>query len=153
MSKGLKHNIKCLCVLPQFRKKPNPPNHEFVVFSVIDDSDTIEPKLAQCNNCGVIHNVVDICRSEIATNREELIILNKEDMKIMLPSPVVNMLESYDCDIPTWEHALFIINENKWGEFIILERNSTDDGFDGKILRFKNQNKFMIEPYIDRRII
>ena len=74
-------------------------------------------------------------------------------MKIMLPSPVVNMLESYDCDIPTWEHALFIINENKWGEFIILERNSTDDGFDGKILRFKNQNKFMIEPYIDRRII
>lgn len=152
MATGIKHNIQCLCVLPQFRKKQNPPFHEFIVFSIIDDSNTVEPKLAQCNNCGVIHNVIDICKSEVATNREELILLSKSDIKIMLPSPVVDLLENYDCDTPTWEHALFIVNEKKWGDFIILERNSIDEGFDGKILRFKENNRYAIEPFIDRRV-
>ena len=152
MPKGIKHNIRCLCVLPQFRTKPNPPSHEFVVFSVVDDSDTVEPKLAQCNNCGVIHNVIDICKSEISTSREELIILSKSDIKIMMPKPVAELLENYNCDIPTWEHALFILNEEKWGSFVVLERNKTDEGFDGKVLRFKDINRYIIEPYIDRRI-
>ncbi len=153
MRTGIKHNIKCLCVLPQYRKRVDPPNHEFVVFSVIDESDTLESKLAQCNNCGVIHEVIDVCKSIIATNREELVLLSKDDIKIMLPTPVLNLLESYDCDITTWEHALFILNEQKWNDFIILERNSTDEGYDGKILRFTGLNKFMVEPYIDRRVI
>lgn len=153
MPKGIKHNIRCLCVLPQFRTKHNPPNHEFVVFSIVDDSDTVEPKLAQCNNCGVIHNVFDICKSEIATNRDELVLLSKADMKLMLPIPVSEMLENYGCDIPTWEHALFILNEKTWGDFIILERNRTDEGFDGKILRFKDVNRYAVEPYIDRRML
>jgi len=153
MPDGIKHNIQCLCVLPQFRKKPNPPQHEFVVFSIVDDSGTIEPKLAQCNNCGVIHNIIDICKSEVATNREELVILSKKDIKIMLPTQVVELLDNYNCDVPTWEHALFIVNERKWNDFIVLERNQTEDGFDGKILRFKKNNRYSIEPFIDRRII
>lgn len=153
MPVGIKHNIKCLCVLPQFRKNSNPPNHEFVVFSIIDNSDTLVPKLAQCNNCGVIHNVIDICKSEIATNREELVLLKQSDIKLMLPTPVSELLENYDCDTPTWENALFIIDEKKWGSFIILERNKTDEGYDGKILKFKENNRYSIEPYIDRRTI
>ena len=36
--------------------------------------------------------------------------------------------------------------------FIILERNSIDEGFDGKILRFKENNRYAIEPFIDRRV-
>tara|TARA_R110001592_G_scaffold188358_3_gene433517 strand:+ start:21236 stop:21697 length:462 start_codon:yes stop_codon:yes gene_type:complete len=152
MPKGIKHNIQCLCVLPQFRKSSNPPKHEFVVFSVIDNSDTIEPKLAQCNNCGVIHNIIDLCKSEIVTNREELVLLTKDDIKIMLPKPVIDLLENYNCDVPTWENALFILQEESWGEIIILERNKTEDGYDGKVLRFKGTNKYAIEPFIDRRV-
>ena len=153
MKKGIKHNIQCLCVLPQYRKQVNPPNHEFVVFSVIGEADVMEEKYAQCNNCGVIHKVIDLCKSEIATDRAEISFLTVEDIKMMLPSPVVNTMSNYDCDLPTWEKALFVINESKWGEFIILERNQVEEGFEGKLLRFKEENRYMIEPFIDRRVL
>ena len=81
MKTGIKHHIQCLCVLPQYRKKENPPYHEFVVFSIIDESDTMEEKHAQCNNCGVIHRVIDVCKSEIATNRAEISFLTMDDIK------------------------------------------------------------------------
>ena len=111
----------------------------------------MEEKYAQCNNCGVIHKIVDVCRSEIATNRAEITVLSKEDIKLMLPSPVVNTLENYECDVPSWEHALFIIEERQWDQFIVLEKNVIDDGFEGKLLRFKGDNRYAIEPFLDRR--
>ena len=153
MPEGIKHTVSCLCVLPQYRKKANPPFHQFVVFSVLDDSDTIEPKLAECNNCGVIHRVIDICKSEVVTNRDELNILTEKDIGYMLPQQVKELLESYDCDLATWEQTLFILNEKKWGSFVVLDRTATDEGSDGKILRFKNENRYLIEPFIDRRAL
>ena len=84
--KGLKHLIECHCVLPQFRKRENPPYHKFVVFSLIDDSDTAIPKHARCNNCGVIHNVIDICKSEILPGQEVGAVMTKKDCGMMLPS-------------------------------------------------------------------
>ena len=153
MPEGIKHTISCLCVLPQYRKQANPPYHQFVVFSTIDDSDVIEPKMAECNNCGVIHNVIDLCKSEVVTTRDELNLLTRKDIGYMLPQQVRELLETYDCDLPTWEQALFIVNEKKWGSFIVLDRTSTDEGSDGKMLRFKEGGRYMIEPFIDRRFI
>ena len=71
----------------------------------------------------------------------------------MLPSPVVDTLNNYQCELPTCEHALFIVNESKWGDFVVLERNAIDEGFEGKLLRFKENNRYSIEPFIDRRAI
>jgi len=151
VKQGIKHNIQCLCVLPQFRNRRNPPNHEFIVFSILDGSDVMEEKYSQCNNCGVIHRIIDLCKSEVATNRAEISLLTEKDIRLMLPTPVSEVLENYQCDLPTWENALFIINEQKWDEFIVLEKNTIDDGFEGKLLRFKPNNRYIIEPFIDRR--
>ena len=153
MPEGIKHTISCLCVLPQYRKQANPPFHQFVVFSTLDDSGIIEPKMAECNNCGVIHNVIDLCKSEVVTTRDELNLLTKKDIGYMLPQQVRELLETYDCDLPTWEQALFIVNEKKWESFIVLDRTSTEEGSDGKMLRFKQGGRYMIEPFIDRRLI
>ena len=46
----------------------NPLFHKFTVFSEFDSEGEIIPKIAKCNNCGVIHKVIDFCRSEIITN-------------------------------------------------------------------------------------
>lgn len=153
MRRGIKHNIQCLCVLPQYRNRPDPPYHEFIVFSVVDASDVFEEKYAQCNNCGVIHKVFDFCKSEVATNRAEISMLTKDDIGMMLPSPVNDTLKNYKCDLPTWEMALFIVQEKKWGDFIVLEKNTIDEGFEGKLLRFKEDNRYSIEPFIDRRVV
>ena len=148
---GVKHNVKCHCILPQFRTRPDPPLHEFVVFSILDNSDTVMPKNAQCNNCGVVHKIVDLCRSEIVTGREDCSLIIKEDIAFMLPGQVKEVLENYDCDLPTWEHALFLFQQQQWGKFVVLERKENDTGSEGKLLKFHSYERFTIEPFIDRR--
>ena len=148
---GIKHTVQCHCVLPQFRKKTDPPLHEFVVFSIIDENDVVEPKTIQCNNCGVVHRVIDICRSEIVSGREDCSFVSIQDLSFMMPTQIKEILTAYDCDLPTWEHCIFILQEQRWGDFIILERKENDTGTEGKLLKFHSFERFTIEPFIDRR--
>ena len=152
-TRGIKHLIECNCVLPQFRKQNKPPYHSFVVFSVVDASDVVEPKTVQCNNCGVVHRVIDFCKSEILTGKEDCSFVSIEDLKFMLPSQVKEILTTYNCDLPTFEEALFIIQNEQWNSFVVLERKDNDGDSEGKILRFKSHTKLMIEPFIDRRTL
>ena len=151
---GIKHIIECHCMLPQYKNNPNPIFHKFIVFSEIDDSDTVVPKYAQCNNCGVIHKIIDVRRSEIMAGKEELAsITTVDDIKLMIKQDVGDVLELYSCELPMWEHALFILQEKKWGSFIILKREIVDDETHGKLLRFESLDKFKIESFIDRSIV
>jgi hypothetical protein len=141
-------------MLPQYKNKKNPTYHKFTVFSIIDDSDTIEPKVVNCNNCGVAHKVIDICKSIINTGREDVKSSRTiDDISLSMPDDVSKVLTSYDCDVATWEHAEFILGYKKWGEFIVLSRESTDEGVEGKILRFESQDRYKIEPFLQRDII
>lgn len=150
--KGIKHLVECHCVLPQFRQQKEAPYHSFVVFSLIDSSDTVIPKHAKCNNCGVIHNVVDICKSEIQMGSEIGAVMTEEDCKLMLPSGVVQVLETYNCEVPDWEHALYILQNEKWGEFIIVSREETEaNDITGKILRFISNGQYRLEPFLQKR--
>ena len=76
---GINHLIECQCILPQYKKRNNPPFHRFVVFSIVDDSDDVVEKFSQCNNCGIVHRVYDICKSEIASGHESLNSLPSKD--------------------------------------------------------------------------
>ena len=150
--KGIKHLIECHCVLPQYRRQENPPYHRFVVFSLIDDSDAVVAKHARCNNCGVIHNVVDICRSEILLGQEVGAVMTTEDCGMMLPSGVKQILETYGCEVPDWEHALYILQNEKWNEFIIMNREETEQGdLTGKILKFLGPGNYRLEPFLQKR--
>jgi hypothetical protein len=152
--KGLKHLVECHCVLPQYRKQENPPYHRFVVFSLIDDSETVISKHAKCNNCGVIHQVVDICKSEIQLGQEVGAILSIPDCGMMLPGGVKQMLETYACEVPDWEHALYILQNEKWNEFIIVHREETESGdLTGKILKFLGPGNYRLEPFSQKRTV
>ena len=106
---GIKHIVECHCVLPQYRKRKNPLFHKFIVFSVVDEGDTVVAKHAQCNNCGVIHRVFDICKSEIVTGRDELgSLLSIDDIKFTIVPDVARVLESYSAELPNGNmHNLF----------------------------------------------
>ena len=152
--KGIKHLIECHCVLPQYRKVENPPYHRFIVFSLIDDSETIIPKHAKCNNCGVVHNVIDVCKSEVLLGQEVGAVMTKEDCGMMVPSGVKQMLETYNCEVPDWEHALYILQNEKWGDFIIINREETEQGdLTGKILRFVGRGNYRLEPFLQKRTV
>ena len=151
--KGIKHLVECHCVMPQFRNNPQPQYHSFVVFSLLDDSDTAIPKHAKCNNCGVIHNVIDVCKSEILPGGQEVgAVMTKQDCGMMLPAGVKQVLETYGCEVPDWEHALYILQNEKWDDFIIIHREETDTGdLTGKILKFLGRGNYRLEPFFQKR--
>jgi len=152
--KGFKHLIECHCVLPQYRKLEKHIYHKFIVFSIIDDSDTVIPKYSQCNNCGVIHKVFDICKSEIISGTEELTSLTTiEDLQLMLSDDIVNVLKSYDVDVATYEYVKFILDEKKWGEHVVLTQDSIKDEITGKILIVESAMKSKIETFIRKTSI
>ena len=146
MSSGQKHLIQCRCILSQFNKLKDPPRHRFVVFSVIDDDDKPVVKFAQCNNCGIIHKVTDVQRSEIVSGREHMqSIVSIDDIKLSLPEKLVNVLEINKCDLPTWEMAQFLLENKKWGDFVVL--NSEEEGGlrQGKYVRIMGETLFKVE--------
>jgi len=146
---SVNHLIECQCILPQYKRFEDPPFHKFVVFSVIDESDSVLEKFSQCNNCGIVHRVYDICKSDISFGRESLNSLpTKEDFSLMLPSSVSDMLNSYSCDLYKWENIAFIINNEKVGNKIILAKDEIEGKVQGKFLTYKGGGKFVIEPFI-----
>ncbi len=64
MPRGQKHLIECHCILPQYRRSSNTVYHKFVVFSVIDDSDTVEVEIAKDVKVHIVRAMVADIRSK-----------------------------------------------------------------------------------------
>ena len=141
---GVRHLIECHCTLPQYRNANPPVYHKFVVFSVLDE-DAIQKKLVQCNNCGIIHKVVDLCKTEIAHGMEEGQSLRSiEDIKIGIPDKMVTFLIQQNADISTWEYVEFILDNKKEKE-VILKKEQKDDLTQLKILHIKEDGTFKVK--------
>jgi len=144
MKQGIKHLIECHCILPQYRNRKNALFHKFVVFSMLEKNEVV-PKPAQCNNCGAIHKVIDICKSEILLSRDESVaVMTKEDIKISLPEKLVEILDSYNCDIATWEQAKFIIKEKSWGSKVRLNFDTSENETAAKFLLLNDKDDYEI---------
>lgn len=148
MTIGQKHLIKCRCVLPQFKRAQHPPQHQFAVFSVINDDDTVKPRFAQCTNCGVVHKVTEIGRSEIVQGREAMSsMLTVADIKPALPELLAQVLENNKADLPTWEAVQFIYENQQWGNFVVLTTDTEGDTKQGKYVRLLGEKLFKVETY------
>ena len=148
MPTGQKHLVECNCILPQFRRQPDPPFHRFVVFSQIEDDGTVTSKWAQCNNCGAIHKVVDVCKSEIQTGREQSsAVLTIDDIRHGISKELADVLEKHSVDVATWEFAQFVIENSKWGESVLLSSEMVDGERQGKMLRILGNTLFKIVPF------
>ena len=139
-------------MLPQYKNSPVPVFHKFIVFSVIDESDTVVPKYMQCNNCGIIHKVIDLCQTEVITGKEELRSLATiDELRFSLAEDIVRVLEVYDADLPTWEYVAFAIQNKAWNSRIVLSRDAVNENEDhGKMLIFSETGKMKIETFIQQ---
>ena len=150
---GQKHLVSCRCVLPQFKNNPDSKRHRFVVFSEIIN-DAVKQKYAQCNNCGLIHKVIDICTSEIMQGKEGMSsIMSIEDIKSGMNPGLVGILERHQCDLPTWEHAQYIIDNKRWGDIVILTSDNDDDGKVVKYVRLIGETLFKVDSYTRKETI
>ena len=143
----IKHLIECHCKLPQYKGRQDSPYHQFVVFSIIDDSKTVVPKHAACNSCGVVHNVFDIGKSEIMMGQEVGAVMTEDDISLMLPDSLKNVLTSYKCDVATWEHVLFVLQNEKYPENVVIHRDFEGDLISGKVLEMTGPGKYKIIPF------
>jgi hypothetical protein len=125
----------------------NPPLfHSFVVFSILDDEENVQEKFAQCNNCGIIHRVYDICKSELTKKESHGAIQTIADISLSLPTELNSILTTYKCDISIWEHVQFIYLFGKWGESAVVSKEIEDGKVNGKRLIIEGSTKFRIEP-------
>jgi hypothetical protein len=151
---GYKHLIECHCVLLQYRDRKDPIYHKFVVFSAVDDTDTVIPAYAQCNNCGTVHKIYDICKSEIIAGKDESSSTEKkEDVCISLPKSLVELFESYNLEVANYQYARFILENKIWDSTIILTSELDGEQHAGKILRFLSAEKFRVEPFVREEFV
>ena len=70
-----------------------------------------------------------------------------DDLSLTLPPDVSRVLESYNCDLPSWEYAEFLLNNEQWGSIITLTRDEADDEITGKALQIEGLTKISIITY------
>ena len=151
---GVKHLIQCHCILPQYRKRSEPIFHKFVVFSVLDDSDSVISKIAKCNNCGATHRVYDLCKSEIALGKDESdISLSIKDLRLSLNQKICDVLDSFNVDVATWEEVLFIVLNQKWDHPVVLVKEEIEEIIHGKYLKILEDGNVMIYPFSIKKIV
>ena len=147
---GIKHLIECHCFLAIYNSdKNNPPLHKFPVYSFLDELDNIIPKMVQCNNCGTIHFVNKIGASEIKFGKDESkMISNIQDLTKEIPINISQVLIENNATLADYEHAKDIIENNLWGNFIVLSREIHDDKEHVKIMEITSKRNFKIRNEI-----
>ena len=147
---GFKHLVECNCILPQYKDKLTPVFHQFQVFSLIDENGNFVESNVQCDNCGIIHRVIEMCKSELLIGKEtSKAVETIKDVQHFLPKHVISILEDYHCEIADYQYIKYCIETNSLENFIILTREQEEDGtIVGKILKYKGNDKFAIEPYL-----
>ena len=143
---GLKHLIQCHCVLPQYRRMKDPVFHQFVVYSKFNKDNALKPKVSKCNNCGVFHNIVDFCKSEILHDYEgDGFLITIDDIEDQLPERISGVLKKNNCDLPTWENVLDVYQSREWGSSVVIVRNTIELDTHVKILNIIGKDEISIE--------
>ncbi len=147
-SVGQKHLVRCRCVLPQFKKMHDPPVHQFQVFSVIDESGTVVPKVVRCSNCGITHHVYELCASRVLDREDAVGCASVEDIKSSLHARLVALLEREAADLASWEAVQFVVEHERWGDVVVLTSEYTGGLRQGKFLRLFGPDLFKVESFV-----
>lgn len=146
---GIKHLIQCHCILPQYKKLPDPVFHKFVTFSSIDADGDVIPSIARCNNCGVIHKIVDFCTSEFIHGIEDTNAISEiKDIRSNIPEKISQILEDNKCDVATWLQVDDILKNEEWGSWVVLSKESLVGSTQIKQLIIDGIDKLKIESHL-----
>lgn len=145
---GVKHLIDCKCILPQYKNVHPPIFHKFIVFSeIIEPNADVVPSYVSCNNCGVIHRIIEINQSVILKKEESAAVPTIDDIKINLPEKLVGVLDKHDLSLATWQEVQFILEQKYWGRGIVLSKEKESDKTFGKYLMILGENLYKIDNF------
>ena len=146
---GVKHLIECHCVLAIYRNSEKIVNHKFPVYSKIDKQGRIIEKLVKCNNCEAVHLVKELCKSEIRAGKDQTqITVEVEDLKYSISENISRYLEKLGADLATWEQVVDIIEEERWGENVVVKRDIVGEDQHVKMLSLTSYDRFKISSEV-----
>jgi hypothetical protein len=143
----VKHLVECNCVLTQFKHVEPPKWHHFVVFSEIDETGAIIPSFSQCNNCGLIHKVIEVGTSTILQRDDLPSLTTIEDVKSGMPSALAAILSKHGCDLPTYQEVAFILEHKMWGQSAILTKEVLDGFVVGKYITILGDTLWKVNSF------
>ena len=120
----IKHLIDCHCILSIYKNRTKPVYHKFTVFSELKE-DRVKEKYVLCNNCDIVHKVIDVNKSEIKWGNEgyRSLVTTIEDIKFNLESQgldrLVTILEVNNIDLSDWEYIEYLLENNLEGKVVL----------------------------------
>lgn len=142
-----KHLVECTCVLPQFKHSDPQVWHSFVVFSEVDARGGIIPSFAQCNNCGMVHKVLEVGVSSVLKRDDLPSILTIGDVKNGLPERLRVLLEGEALTLPTYQEIAFILEHAQWGKSVLLAKDRVDGFLVGKKLQIFGETLWKVQKF------
>lgn len=141
---GLRHVVECNCFLPQDGRP-----FRFVVFSTLED-DVLAPHLVRCPACDAVHRILDIGKSVVLPKSEGTrVVVTLDDVKASLPQNVAAVLEKHDVDLSRYQQALFIVENSRWGEHVVLSDDTVEGRRVVKYMRIIGPNLLKVEHHED----
>jgi len=138
-------------MLPQFKKRDEPLFHKFVVYSKCDNDGEAIEKFSKCNNCGVIHKIIDFCKSELFYGSEDtLSLITVEDLRLTLPENIQIILDNHKCDISTWEQVAHHFECDIFDTPIVIAKKRIAGSTQMKHLILLESGKIKIDVYLRR---
>lgn len=145
----IKHLIECRCFLPQFKhtiETSNPVYHKFVVFSIINSDGSIAPSLSQCQNCGLVHRVMEVNQSTV-TRKDNVLQQSTTDFEQNLPEQIGSILKEHNVDYPTWQEVNFIFENKVWGKMVVLKKEQIEEFVTGKYLLILGEKLWKVHTF------
>ena len=152
----VKHLIDCHCILSIYKNRTKPIYHKFPVFSIIEE-DNVKEKYVLCNNCDIVHKIIDVNHSEIKWGNDgyKSLVTTKEDIKFNLENSgmdrLVTILEVNNIDLSDWELVEYLLENNLEGR-VVIDKKEIENSINYKYLEVKN-GKYKIKNDIVQRYL
>lgn len=149
-----RHAIRCRCFLKQQQQQREQTPFTFLTCSLLIDG-AVVPSYVECPNCGIMHRVHDVCRSDIQ-NRTELTgaVKTIDDIRASLPDKLSSVMTSYELDVSSWQQAQLIVDNELWGEHVILKTEQLPDGVKiVKLMRILSATLVKVETHSGRTTV
>ena len=143
---GNKHLVECHCVLPIYKDNKPIIYHKFAVYSKLDENGRVIPKYANCNNCGILHSVYELCKSNIKVGKEDIAsVTTIDEIALSFPGKLNKILEKYTCTINIYEEIDHVLEDKIFPTEIILSREIIEDEHHVKIIEISGNERFKIK--------
>jgi hypothetical protein len=103
----------------------------------------------QCNNCGIIHKVVEACVSSTLKRDNLPSLVTREELLDALPEKLQKDLDKYKTDLPTLQEITWIREHQAWGRSVILAKDEVDGILVGKALLLLGETLWRVQNFQD----